>query len=262
VRVAIALAIVFVVLAGGTIWLARSMSKPSPPGTASPRVPAVAGVAVDPLPPATASANQLKALGALKRLQARIEVGVDFRDYSSQLANTWADVKALIEPPEPLANPHLQECLLEAIDDYKVANDSWSRIVVPQDDDVDRQLAVQAAKIDAMWDGPAKSLMALENEQQIRVKRMTDRHKNEFTRMASWHLATAVIGKAEAVVAGDSAKEARLHAMVVEIQADLKTQLEKYDAEYREEVTILQADLKTQLEKYGARAGKGDATKR
>jgi hypothetical protein len=206
---AVAFVAVIAIVGGGAFWLAKSKFNPTPR--------------------TQASANQLNALTALKRLQAKVEIGVNFSTYSDSLANTWADVKALTETSDPLANSHLTECLAESIDDYKAASDSWDRIVAPQDDDLDRRLAVDAAKIDAMYDGPRKSMMALANEQQIERKKIIDESKSKLVRLASWQKADYAIAKAEAIIAGDAAKEAELQALISKSDADLKSDLGKLD---------------------------------
>lgn len=148
----------------------------------------------------------------LKRLQAKVETGLVFRDYSTALADTWADVKPLLENPDPSANPRLTECLTTTIDYYKAASDAWNRVIAPQDYDLE----------------------ATEAGRRLEWHKLLRKHKNEWIRLFSWAMADATIEKAQAVMMGDAAKEAQKQSQIEKLQADMKRELDKINQKYSE----------------------------
>jgi hypothetical protein len=65
------------------------------------------------------------ALNAVKKIAARVEVGVNYGDYSSVVGDTWGDVKIFIESSEGKKLPDFAMLLTKAIADYKLALDIW-----------------------------------------------------------------------------------------------------------------------------------------
>ncbi len=65
------------------------------------------------------------ALNALKRVEARVEVGVTYNDYLKIVGESWGDVKIFIESPEGKSLPELNAILGKAVADYKLAMDIW-----------------------------------------------------------------------------------------------------------------------------------------
>jgi len=179
-----------------------------------------------------ASENQLKSLALLKRLQSKVEVGMQFADYNSSLANTWADVKSLVDMPDSGSNAQLGDCLAEVIDDYKSASESWNQLIAPGRDDEDRRLEVEAAQIEAMHEGPAQRRARVENEIQTNRKALITSYQNKLKRQTAFSMADAAIIKADAVVEGDGAKEAQAQALILKFQAELKADIAKSDDDY------------------------------
>ncbi|HUY35988.1 MAG TPA: hypothetical protein VMV69_24835 [Pirellulales bacterium] len=65
------------------------------------------------------------ALNAVKRIEARTEVGVAYVKYSEAVGESWADVKIFVESPEGKQLSELSDVLRSAISAYKSAMDSW-----------------------------------------------------------------------------------------------------------------------------------------
>jgi hypothetical protein len=198
----------------GPLWIATGITIAAVIGTATVllwaalKAPKVQTPPSQPTPPVAvrpmASENQKKALATLKRLQSKVEVGMNFRDYSSALADTWADIKPLLEANDASASQRLAACLSEAIGYYKTAGDAWNRIVVPQDDD----------------------LRAREQGYKLRRDQLLRKQENECVRLFSWQMADACIKRAEAVLAGDRTGERQELTNITRIKADLKTELD------------------------------------
>lgn len=66
------------------------------------------------------------ALNALKKVEARTEVGVIYADYSKVVGEMWGDVKIFIESPDGKKLPEFNIILAKAAADYKLALDIWS----------------------------------------------------------------------------------------------------------------------------------------
>ena len=67
------------------------------------------------------------ALNALKRLQARVEVGVNYSNYSEAVGSTWGEVKIFIESQEGKELSDLNVHFTTAINLYKKAREEWQR---------------------------------------------------------------------------------------------------------------------------------------
>jgi hypothetical protein len=65
------------------------------------------------------------ALNALKKVEARTEIGVNYRDYSTVVGETWGDVKIFIESPDGRKLSEFSRALAIATDDYKLALEIW-----------------------------------------------------------------------------------------------------------------------------------------
>lgn len=65
------------------------------------------------------------AIKALKRLEARTEMGINYRDYSMALGDTWIEVKLFLESPEAKSKPKLVESAIKIMDLYKFAHEIW-----------------------------------------------------------------------------------------------------------------------------------------
>jgi len=77
-------------------------------------------------PPANKLDEKAKdAVLALKKLQSRAEIGVDYHDYSSALADTYFTVKMFLESEPAKTVPEFTEALRESIRSYKTAGDVW-----------------------------------------------------------------------------------------------------------------------------------------
>lgn len=72
------------------------------------------------------------ALNVVKKVEARTEIGINYRDYSTVVGEAWAEVKVFIESPNGKSLPELTVLLTKAIADYKSALDVWrSKIEFP-----------------------------------------------------------------------------------------------------------------------------------
>lgn len=65
------------------------------------------------------------ALNVAKKLEARTEVGINYRDYSTVVGEAWGDVKIFVESPEGKSIPEFSLLLTEALRHYKLALDIW-----------------------------------------------------------------------------------------------------------------------------------------
>lgn len=66
------------------------------------------------------------ALNAVKKLEARTEVGVNYTDYSKSVGDAWGDVKIFIESREGKPLTEFSHLLANAMADYKLALDIWA----------------------------------------------------------------------------------------------------------------------------------------
>jgi hypothetical protein len=63
---------------------------------------------------------------ALKKLQARTEIGINFRDYDSAVSDVYPEVKVFVESTESKDMPELRLVLKNAIDCYLKVRELWS----------------------------------------------------------------------------------------------------------------------------------------
>ncbi len=65
------------------------------------------------------------ALNAVKKVEARTEIGINYNDYSTVVGEAWGDVKIFIESPDGKKVPEFSMLLAKAMADYKSALDIW-----------------------------------------------------------------------------------------------------------------------------------------
>lgn len=65
------------------------------------------------------------ALNALKRIQAKTEVGVNILEYRKQLGDSWGDVKIFVESAEGKEYADLSEHMKTATEAYRSASNAW-----------------------------------------------------------------------------------------------------------------------------------------
>ena len=65
------------------------------------------------------------ALNAVKKLEARTEVGMSYKDYSTAVGEAWGDVKVFAESPEGKKLSDFSFVLVSAMGKYKLALDIW-----------------------------------------------------------------------------------------------------------------------------------------
>ncbi|MBN1912691.1 MAG: DUF4339 domain-containing protein [Pirellulales bacterium] len=65
------------------------------------------------------------ALNAVKRVEARTEVGINFKDYSTVVGEAWAEVKIFTESPDGRKLPAFSFLLVSAMGKQKIALDVW-----------------------------------------------------------------------------------------------------------------------------------------
>jgi hypothetical protein len=76
-----------------------------------------------------ASPQARAALNALKRIEARTEVGVSYVNYSQVLGEQYGEVKIFIDSPEGQSMPLFSLRVAEAIQHYKEASENWKRAI-------------------------------------------------------------------------------------------------------------------------------------
>ena len=115
--------LVFIVVGGG-IYVSSSGNKPSEPSkqyhvvNASQQAPPQKTSV--PIPP-----SAILAYKALKKVEARTEVGVSRRDYPEVIAEAKVAVNLFIESPESKSVPNLTESLEKAMKHYADAKNLW-----------------------------------------------------------------------------------------------------------------------------------------
>lgn len=65
------------------------------------------------------------ALNAVKKVEARTEVSISYKDYPTVVGEAWADVKIFTESPEGKKLPEFSFLLVSAMGKYKFALDVW-----------------------------------------------------------------------------------------------------------------------------------------
>lgn len=77
----------------------------------------------------------------MKKLEAKTEVGINYRDYSTIVGEAWGDVKLFIDSPEGKAVPELSDLLASAVSKYKLALDVWRGKLQDGDTAFDEELS-------------------------------------------------------------------------------------------------------------------------
>jgi hypothetical protein len=70
---------------------------------------------------------------SLKKLEARTEIGIDFKDYEKAVAELYADTKVFIESAESESMPELRILLRNAIDCHMQVREAWGRSLAAED---------------------------------------------------------------------------------------------------------------------------------
>ena len=91
------------------------------------------------------------ALEAMKKLQARIEIGLSYAEYRAKLGETWADVKPFVESGDSMQFPSFRTCILAAFHEFEAALKLWTMridyptLIRPQDYEADLQASWKLA---------------------------------------------------------------------------------------------------------------------
>ena len=115
--------LVFIVVGGG-IYVSSSGNKPSE----APKQYHVVNASQQALPQKTSvpiPPSAIFAYKALKKVEARTEVGVSRRDYPEVIAEAKVAVNLFIESPESKSVPDLTESLEKAMKHYSDAKNLW-----------------------------------------------------------------------------------------------------------------------------------------
>lgn len=67
------------------------------------------------------------ALNTLKKVQSRLEVGINYQRYTEVVGEAWADVSIIVESPDGEQLWEFSALLKEAIRHYKSAVDTWQK---------------------------------------------------------------------------------------------------------------------------------------
>ena len=65
------------------------------------------------------------AMNVVKKVAARTEIGINYKDYSTVVGEAWAEVKVFTESPEGKAVPAFSLLLISAMDKHRLALDVW-----------------------------------------------------------------------------------------------------------------------------------------
>lgn len=76
-------------------------------------------------PPPKKDGKAEDAVLALKKVQSRAEIGADYRDYSTSVADAYFSVKMFVESDMAKSVPEFSTDLLKSITWYKTAGDVW-----------------------------------------------------------------------------------------------------------------------------------------
>lgn len=68
-----------------------------------------------------------EALTVVKKVEARTEVGINYRDYSTLVGEAWADVKVFADSSDGKAVPEFTALLLSTMSKQKLALDTWQQ---------------------------------------------------------------------------------------------------------------------------------------
>ena len=153
-----------------------------------------------------ASEEQLLALKALQQLAARVEIGVNFRDYSAALADTWVAIKPHLEKRG--GNALLATALRQTVEYYRTAADSWNQIVSPNNTDL--QLKAEGYRLERLV--------------------MARRHSHQTTRQAAWGMARITLLMCEEIIAGNAEAVTAARAARAEMATALSARLAEHEA--------------------------------
>ena len=67
-----------------------------------------------------------EAISALKRLEARVEVGISYRDYGPALGDALFGVNQFLQSPEARKNPKLAEVITKVMTHFRMAGRVWN----------------------------------------------------------------------------------------------------------------------------------------
>lgn len=65
------------------------------------------------------------AIRALKKLEARVEAGISYKDYAPALGDAKFEVNLFLESPEAKEKPRLSEAVAKTMGHYLIANSVW-----------------------------------------------------------------------------------------------------------------------------------------
>lgn len=63
---------------------------------------------------------------ALKKLEAKTETGINYRDYGKEMGETWFAVKGYLESPSANKEPEIAQALAGAMRKYNLAAQLWT----------------------------------------------------------------------------------------------------------------------------------------
>jgi len=64
-------------------------------------------------------------MNGVKKVAARTEIGINYKDYSTAVGEAWGEVKVFTESPEGKAVPAFSVLLISAMDKHRLALDVW-----------------------------------------------------------------------------------------------------------------------------------------
>jgi hypothetical protein len=128
-------------------------------------------------------------LNALKKLEARIEVGVNYLEYSRVVGETWGEVKVFIESPDGKSLSEFNELLTRAVNDYKMAMEIWQNKIkysslFGHNTDVDVLRQAYWARA-SMWTGTAELILDPDKIEEA-LKEMPELLDKEDTLQRAW----------------------------------------------------------------------------
>jgi hypothetical protein len=73
------------------------------------------------------SQSAIEAIRALKKIEAKTQVGVNLRDYTQAVGDAKFEVNLFLESPDAKENPELSESVKRIIDHYSLAVEVWGK---------------------------------------------------------------------------------------------------------------------------------------
>ena len=95
----------------------------------------------------------------MKKVEARTEIGIAYRDYSTVVGEAWADVKVFAESPEGKKLSEFSHLLVSTIDKYRLALEVWKG-KLDSDAGFDKELS--DIILQSCWGAAGKRLKAAE----------------------------------------------------------------------------------------------------